>query len=285
MSTRLIKRRVNKDKSTLYLIATPIGNLSDITYRAVEVLNSVDIIYAEDTRVTAKLLNHYGIKKPLNSYHIFNEKDKITEIRNHLENGLNVGFCSDAGMPVINDPGYLLVSELKDLFNVVIIPGVTSPITALAGSSLPANSFSFLGFVEKKEQAKIKQLQKYVKIDHTLIFFEASNRLVNTLNIMHKVFGKRRCVVARELTKLYETYYEFTLGDDITDITLKGEFVILVEGYIKEEAIEKEIVIMLEKLLKENKTLKEAINIASSNLDIGKNQVYDLALKYKLNKE
>lgn len=285
MSQGLVIRATKNNVPTLFLIATPIGNLKDITLRAIETLKSVDIIYAEDTRVTKKLLDYYNISKPLISYHKFNEHERISEIKEHLENGLNVGFCSDAGMPVISDPGYLLVSNLKAEFNVVIIPGVTSTITALAGSGIAADKFSFLGFIDKKKTAKIKMLESYKNLEQTLIFFEVANRLFDTINTMYEIYGNRRCVIARELTKLYETYYEFNLGDDISNVTLKGEFVIIVEGYQEKTISDMEIIKNLQHLLTKNKTLKEAILITSESLNINKNKVYDLALKHKLNKE
>ncbi len=285
MST-LIKTQVSfqNQKATLYLISTPIGNFSDITFRAVEILGFVDVIYAEDTRVTLKLLNYYNIKKSVYSYHSFNEETKYQEIYNHLEKGLNVGYVTDAGTPLISDPGYFLVSKIRTHFNVVSIPGASAVLAALVSSGLIPEPFTFVGFIERKKLQRIKTLRKYKDFNHTLIFYERADRVKDLVADLYLVMGKRKCVFARELTKIYETIYEFNLGDNIENITFKGEFVVLVEGAKTLKISDEKILSVYQELLKEGKLKSEAIRQTASLLNVKKNFVYELVLKAE-NKE
>lgn len=268
-------------KPTLYLISTPIGNLKDITYRAVEVLNSVDVIYAEDTRVTVKLLNHYEIKKPLKTYHSFNEETACDEIFTDLKNGLNVGLCTDAGTPGISDPGYKVVRKVKEYFNVVSIPGASAILTALVSSGLIPQPFTFIGFLDKKTSLRQKQLENFKTISHTTIYYERASRVPNLLEEMFKIFGPREVVIARELTKLHESFYTFTLKEDISTIELKGEFVIMVSGSTTKEITTNDIIEKMNSLLQLGYTKKEAIKLTSKALNIGKNRVYEEVLNYE----
>ncbi len=278
----IIRKSFKENKPTLYLVATPIGNLKDITLRALEVLKQVDFLYAEDTRVTKKLLDHFEIKKALQSYHMHNEEERVKEITEHLENGFNVAFCSDAGMPSISDPGYLLVNSLKANYNVVVIPGASASLTALVGSGLIAQPFSFIGFLPPKQTARKNILESLKNLNHTLIFFESAIKLEKTLNDLYKHLGKRKCVVARELTKMYETYYEFNLGEDISLIEKKGEIVIVVEGAPVIEVTDELIVKTLKNYLNKELSTKEAVYETSLLLNVNKNRVYKLALENKL---
>lgn len=218
--------------STLYLVPTPIGNFDDMTFRSVDVLKNVDIIYCEDTRVTKVLLSHFNINTPLKSYHIFNENSRCDEVLNNLKNGLNVALVSDAGLPCISDPGFLISKYvIENDYNVVSLPGASASLTALIASGLPNEKFYFNGFLNSKQSQRIKQLQQLVDKEETLIIYEAPHRIEETLKDMYQVFGNRNIVIARELTKKYEEYIRGSLEEIIQNVKdLKGEIVLIVEG-------------------------------------------------------
>ncbi len=217
---------------TLYLVPTPIGNFDDMTFRSVEVLKSVDLIYCEDTRVTKILLSHFNITTPLKSYHIFNENSRCEEILNNLKSGLNIALVSDAGLPCISDPGFLISKYvIENDYNVISLPGASASLTALIASGLPNEKFYFNGFLNSKQSQRIKQLQELINKEETLIIYEAPHRIIETLNDIYKVFGNRNIVIARELTKKYEEYIRGSLEDIINNISeLKGEIVLIIEG-------------------------------------------------------
>ena len=217
---------------TLYLVPTPIGNFDDMTFRSVEVLKSVDLIYCEDTRVTKVLLSHFNITTPLKSYHIFNETERLEEIINNLKNGLNIALVSDAGLPCISDPGYLISKHvIENGYNVVSLPGASASLTALIASGLPNEKFFFNGFLNSKQSQRIKQLNELVDRKETLIIYEAPHRIKETLLDIYKVFGNRNIVIARELTKKYEEYTRGSLEEIIENVNeLKGEIVLIIEG-------------------------------------------------------
>jgi 16S rRNA (cytidine1402-2'-O)-methyltransferase len=219
-------------KGKLYIVPTPIGNIKDITLRALDILNEVDLVYAEDTRVTKVLFSHYNIKTQLYSYHMFNEADVSEQIIAKLNQGLNIAMVSDAGMPGISDPGYLIISKaIKEDIEVTVLPGPTAYITAVVGSGMPINRTLFYGFLEHKKSAKLKELEALVDNKETLIFYESPKRLDETIKLMAEVFGNRKVVIARELTKKYEEYIRSTL-DELSkqDLNLKGEITIILEG-------------------------------------------------------
>ncbi|HNZ73882.1 MAG TPA: 16S rRNA (cytidine(1402)-2'-O)-methyltransferase [Bacilli bacterium] len=219
-------------KGKLYIVPTPIGNIKDITLRALDILNEVDLVYAEDTRVTKILFSHYNIKTQLYSYHMFNEADVSEQIITKLNQGLNIAMVSDAGMPGISDPGYLIISKaIKEDIEVTVLPGPTAYITAVVGSGMPINRTLFYGFLEHKKSAKLKELEALVDNKETLIFYESPKRLDETIKLMAEVFGNRKVVIARELTKKYEEYIRSTL-DELSkqDLNLKGEITIILEG-------------------------------------------------------
>ena len=218
--------------STLYLVPTPIGNFDDMTYRSVETLKNVDIIYCEDTRVTKILLSHFNILTPLKSYHIFNETERLDEILNNLKNGLNIALVSDAGLPCISDPGFLISKYvIENGYNVVSLPGASASLTALIASGLPNDKFFFNGFLNSKQSQRIKQLELLRDKEETLIIYEAPHRIIETLQDIYKVFGNRKVVIARELTKKYEEYIRGSLEEILQSVTeLKGEIVLIVEG-------------------------------------------------------
>ena len=220
----------------LYIISTPIGNLSDISSRALEILSSVNLIAAEDTRVSRKLLNHYKIKNKLISYNDFNENFKAKSLLYLLENDKNIAIISDAGTPCISDPGYRIVNmALMNNIKVISIPGATSLIAALSISGLPSDKFFFEGFLPKKKGLN-KRMKILSKLDATIIIFESPKRVVKTLNKILDFMGDRVVSLCKEITKIHETTYFGRISevlDKISQNTIKGEFVVMVakEGY------------------------------------------------------
>ncbi|MCD4705140.1 16S rRNA (cytidine(1402)-2'-O)-methyltransferase [bacterium] len=222
-----------------YIVATPIGNLQDISFRAIDILKSVDIIFCEDTRVTKKLLNHYDIQNKINSYHQHSKSAKVNQILNLLEQGKNIAYVSDAGTPGISDPVGKLVEVIVNQFpneNVVeAIPGASALITALSLSGFIADNFIFLGFLPHKK-GKETLLKEIIESKRTIAFFESTHRIIKSLEKLANLgFQKdRKVVVARELTKKFESIYRGNLEKVINDLkndVIKGEFVVVVEGY------------------------------------------------------
>lgn len=225
----------NSESGTLYLVPTPIGNLDDMTLRAIKTLREVDLIAAEDTRHTQLLLNHFEIKTREISFHEHNTEERIPELIAKLKVGMKIAQCSDAGMPSISDPGKELVAAaVKEGIPVVPLPGANAGLTALIASGLVPQPFYFHGFLERKHQQQVTALQELVNRPETLIFYEAPHRLKKTLSAMAEVFGEKRpAVLARELTKRYEEFSRGSLGelrDWFNDHQARGEFVILVAG-------------------------------------------------------
>ena len=219
------------DTPTLYLIPTPIGNLEDITYRAVKVLKEVDVIFSEDTRVTLNLLNNFGIKNKLTSLHEHNEDVVKTQVLEYLKNGSSVGLVTDRGTPIISDPGYKTVKYVSDNgYNVVTLPGATAFACALVTSGISPQPFLFYGFLNSKDSKKREELEVLKENEYTMIFYEAPHRIIKTLNMMLEVFGNREISISREITKKFESIYRGKLEDVIKIVPEKGEFVIVVEG-------------------------------------------------------
>ncbi|KAA9392822.1 16S rRNA (cytidine(1402)-2'-O)-methyltransferase [Staphylococcus epidermidis] len=222
--------------TTLYLVGTPIGNLGDITFRAIETLRKVDVIACEDTRVTRKLCNHYEIQTPLKSYHEHNKEQQTDYLIKRLQTGLNIALVSDAGLPLISDPGYELVVEArKNNINIETVPGPNAGLTALMSSGLPSFTYIFLGFLPRKEKEKIEVLDDRMFQNSTLILYESPYRVTDTLKAIAKIDSQRRITVGRELTKKFEQVLTLTVDDMLELINqdrlpLKGEFVILIEG-------------------------------------------------------
>lgn len=277
---------MNRDKGTLYVVGTPIGNLKDITLRAVETLKMVDVILAEDTRQTLKLLNHLNISKHMISYHRHNEDEKINSVVELLDNGKNLALVSDAGMPIISDPGGNLVKYLiENNYNVVTIPGVTAVTTAIIKSNLDNRRFAFEGFLSINKKQRINRLKSLINETRTIIFYEAPHKLLNTLKDLYKYLGERKICIARELTKLHEEYMYTTLSNAIKQIEetgIKGEIVLMIEG-ISEEDIEKKqiekisektIPELVEKNIQGGMDKKEAMKTVAKELKISKSEVY-----------
>ena len=285
MTSKMTTNNKNILKSGLYIVSTPIGNLSDISFRAIDTLNSVDLIACEDTRVSKILLDKYGIKTPTISIHNYNEKDKIEFIKNKLNLGSAIALISDAGTPLISDPGYKIVSNLRnDDFYITIIPGASSVISALALSGFPTDRFMFIGFVPTKNNEKAGFFNEIKNERATVIFFETANRVLDTLKTLDEVFGERQIALAREITKIYEEIKRGRAKDLIEYFTThqpKGEFVGLIYpsneiNNIDEEKIET----MLKKLLP-YMSIKDASEFISSAFDISKKTVYNIGIKMK----
>jgi 16S rRNA (cytidine1402-2'-O)-methyltransferase len=222
-------------------VATPLGNLEDITFRALKILAEVDLIAAEDTRHTLKLLNHFQIKKKLVSLYQHNEPERAAQLIPQILEGLNVALVSDAGMPGISDPGNILVQEaVRQGILVVPIPGPSAVVTALAASGLDTGSFRFEGFLPRKNEAQRVKLREMIGYSGTLIFYESPHRLLDTLQNLAEVFGEQRAVLARELTKIHEEFIRGTLPEILLKMnelpSIKGEFTILVEGWKPSES-------------------------------------------------
>lgn len=222
------------EKGKIYLVGTPIGNLKDITIRAIETLNIAEIILAEDTRQTLKLLNHLGISKPMISYHRHNEKEKIDEVRGLLDQGKVIALVSDAGMPRISDPGEALVETLiKEGYKIEVIPGVTALTTAVAYSSFDTDTFVFEGFMPVRPTRRKERFEKLKYETRAIVFYEAPHKILNTLKDLLKYLGNRECVIARELTKIHEECRYSTIEEQIEIIEqegIKGEIVLIVKG-------------------------------------------------------
>lgn len=232
----------NHVPGVLYLVATPIGNLDDITYRAVKVLSEVDFIAAEDTRHSLKLLNHLGISKPMTSYFEHNIRQKGEMILNRILNGESAALISDAGTPAISDPGEDIVRLCHEQgVRVIPVPGAVAGISALISSGLPTSRFSFEGFLSVNKKSRMEHLESVKHSSYTLIFYEAPHKLRNTLKDMLTAFGNRKITIARELTKKFEQIMPTTLEQAVAyyaDNEPKGEFVLVIEGCAPEEAAE-----------------------------------------------
>ena len=270
----------------LFIVATPIGNLDDITFRAVEVLKSVDTVLAEDTRHSKKLLLHLDISKPIRAFHEHNEREKTKAIISEIHSGKSIALISDAGTPLISDPGYFLVAQAKkEGLKVVPIPGPSALITALSASGLASDSFTFLGFLPSKQTARVKLLKSLVGRTETSIFYESPKRILATLTDMHRIFGDSREVcLAKELTKVFETIQTGSIPNLIDYLTIdqnhqKGEFVILISATDKIDIAEAETQLnSLLPILCAELGASKAAKLAAKITGIDKKQCYKRAL-------
>ena len=270
---------------TLYLIGTPIGNLSDFSPRAVETLSSVDFIAAEDTRVTLKLLNHFDIHKPLVSYYEHNKYASGEKIVRRILSGETCGLVTDAGMPAVSDPGEDIVRMCMDQgIPVTTIPGPTALITALVLSGLPTGRFCFEGFLSTNNKSRREHLEELQNEARTMIFYEAPHKLRKTLSDLKEAFGDdRRISLCRELTKLHEEVLPFSLSEAVRyyeEHDPKGEYVLILEGRPEESdpiLSEEEALALVAKYRAEGRSLKESCKLASSQSGYSKNELYTLA--------
>lgn len=237
-----VQRSFDAEDPSLYIVPTPIGNLDDMTYRSVKVLQNADLIACEDTRQTKKLLHYFNIEKPLISYHEHNKFEREEKLISLLKDGQTIALVSDAGMPVISDPGFELVKRVREEgIKVAALPGANAALTALVGSGITAGSFTFYGFLPRKKKELKEVFEELGKAKHTLIFYESPHRIKQTIEVMNDVYSSSRTVVvARELTKKFEEYVYGTL-DEVSlymkseDAELRGEFCIVLEGQIEFE--------------------------------------------------
>ncbi|MDD3453258.1 MAG: 16S rRNA (cytidine(1402)-2'-O)-methyltransferase [Bacilli bacterium] len=263
--------------ATLYLIPTPIGNLDDITLRAVKILNEVEVIFCEDTRITSLLLKHLNIKKKLISNHKFNESNNENKIIEYLSKGFNVGLVTDRGTPIISDPGFELVKiAIDNNYNVVALPGPTAFVPALICSGINPQPFLFYGFLNNKESKLKKELEELKSVKETLIFYESPHRINRTLNDMLDVLGNRKISISREISKKFEEIYRGMINEIIPEmIDIKGEMVIVVSGNDEIKTFEHlSIIEHVNLYLKEGMTSMDAIKKVSSDRNINKNEVY-----------
>ena len=281
----------NKVTGILYVCGTPIGNLEDITLRALKILKEVNLIAAEDTRHTLKLLNHYQINTKVTSYYEYNKFKKAPYLVEILKNGQDIALVSDAGMPGISDPGYVLIDlALKNNIKIIPVPGVSALITALVVSGLPTDKFVFEGFLPRKIKERKRYFKSIENEERTIIFYETPHRLKKALKDMLEILGDRKVVIARELTKMYEEIIRGELSQVLSEIDskeIKGEITLIVQGgikkkesdiidFLKDECIMQEY---LKKLKNQSYSNKEIIKITQEKLNIPKNLIYKKLLE------
>ncbi len=262
---------------SLYLIPTPIGNLDDITVRALKILESVDFILCEDTRESSKLLNHFKIKKKLVSCHEYNENNIKDYVVSELKSGKNIGLITDQGSPVVSDPGFVVAKCVIDSgFNVVALPGATAFVPALTSSGLPPSPFLFYGFLQTKESKIIHELNKLKSFPSTMIFYEAPHRIQKTLEYMLQVFGNRKITIHREISKLHEEICRGTIQELIPIVSkLKGEFVLVVDG--NHDVVDYSSMSVLEHVrlyLDDGMSEKDAIKLVAKERGVAKSIIY-----------
>jgi len=270
----------------LYLVATPIGNLEDITYRAVRVLREADLIACEDTRQTRKLLDRYDIQKPTISYHEHNETERAAELAARLAAGTVIALVSDAGMPLVSDPGYRLVRAAIELeVPVQALPGPSAALTALAASGLPTDSFRFGGFLPSKPGQRAKALQALADEQATAIFYEAPHRILEALEAIEQILGARPVVVARELTKIHEEFLRGTAAEVRVQLAMRdairGEFTLLIGKATAPAPDDTPLDEAVERLVNEGTARMDAIKQVARKRGLSKREVYDQLLRGK----
>jgi len=270
------------------VVATPIGNMDDITVRALDVFGRVDLVAAEDTRHTGKLLKHHQIKCRLMSYHEHNEKERTPLLVERLKSGSSIALVSNAGTPTVSDPGYMLLQKaLENNIKVVPIPGPSALLAALSISGLPTDSFIFIGFCAKKKSRRLKQLQKFASETRTLIFYENPGRILAFMNEIKDIMGDRYGILCREMTKLHEEFLRGRLSEVIKMLSdrpaVKGECTLLVKGSEENISVSQDIVRaeLIKVLEKKDKKLSQVSKIIAQKYGLSKNEVYDEALKLK----
>ena len=277
-----MKQKSYDNTPTLYIIPTPIGNLEDITLRALKTLKEVDVIFAEDTRTTNILLKHYDINKRLLSCHLYNEEKMITKEIEYLKKGKNIAVVSDAGTPVISDPGYILVnSAIKEGYNVVCLPGPTAIIPAVVMSGLAGGPFTFYGFLNSKDSKRKKELELLKNNKYPLVFYEAPHRLAKTLDNILEVLGNRKIAIIREISKKYEEVIRDNVENIINTVeNIKGEIVLVVEEETEtKNYYDLSIIDHLNLYIEDGISSKEAIKKVAKERKIPKNEVYQEYIK------
>jgi hypothetical protein len=282
-----LRRYIMERVSNIYFVPTPIGNMKDITLRALEVLENSDIIYCEDTRNSQNLLKFHNINTKLISYHKFNESERVEEIISNIENGKTVSVISDAGMPIINDPGFVILQDvIKKGISYEILPGACALINGICGSGFDATNFVYMGFVPKTESEREKFFKNFKDMNVTGIFYESPHRLLKTLKSLSSQFGNINVCVCRELTKLFEEYKRGCIDEIISyyeEKGVKGEIVLVIEKIVdKKETFD--VANEIFKLKKEGYSNKDIVKILKDNFNISKNEAYELVLNFE-NKE
>lgn len=263
----------------LYFVATPIGNLKDISLRAIEVLKSVDEIACEDTRRSAVLLNRYDIKKPLFSYHKYNEKEESEKIAEKLESGKNLALVTDAGMPVISDPGNVLVKTLIERgLEFTVVPGACACVSALVLSGFSCARFCFIGFLPQKNGERKELLSKYKDLDMPLVFYSAPHDIIKDVTDIAEVFGDRAAAAVKEITKIYEDVERFNLKDGMKSEP-KGEYVLIVDGKGKEDFSDLSEEEHVKKYLDEGMDKKDAIKRVARERGVSKSSLYKYTIE------
>jgi 16S rRNA (cytidine1402-2'-O)-methyltransferase len=278
-------KKISQEKNgILYLVPTPIGNLGDMTYRGVEILKTVDIIAAEDTRTSKVLLNHYGIKNKLVSYHKFNEAKKTAALILNLHNGQNVAVITDAGTPGISDPAAILIrTAIENGIQVSCLPGATALIPALAASGLDTEVFTYAGFLPPKQKERKKLLSMLALIPHSIILYESSHNITSTLSELKEYFKNRQTVIAKEISKLHETFYRGNLEalSESEELDTRGEFVILIKGRQAEQTDDTILEALLWQGLNAGIQMKELVSQVMEKTGLNRNKIYKMALKLK----
>lgn len=268
----------------LYLVATPIGNLEEITLRALDVLKSADIIAAEDTRHTAVLLAKYGITTKTVAYHKYNERKSVSGLIELLKSGKNIAVVSDAGMPTVSDPGHVLIDEaIANGVEFTVVSGACAAVDALVLSGLDTRRFTVLGFLPEKNIDRRRFVAPFVSSPSTLIFYSSVHDIKKDLSFFYETFGARKCAVCREMTKIYETVTRFTLGEEV-EIVEKGEFVVVIEGASEESELnalspEEHIKHYLDK----GDDMRTAVKKTAADRRVPKNEIYKIAVEMKDN--
>jgi 16S rRNA (cytidine1402-2'-O)-methyltransferase len=268
---------------TLYIVATPIGNLEDITLRAIRILKEADIIAAEDTRHTQSLLRHFTINTPLTSYHEHNERAKTGQLVARLQGGESIALVSDAGTPAISDPGYrLIVEAIRIGIRIVPIPGPSALIAAVSAGGLPTDGFNFRGFLPARKRERRSKLQELRADRYSIVFYESPHRLKESLDDIREIFGDRRMVLAREVTKIHEEFLRGSISEVIGEVSqreIRGEVTLIIEGCSdlhapSEEALREEIA----RLIADGMRVKEVAEVLGEKYGYSKRQIYGLAM-------
>ena len=271
------QKSYSNDKATLYIIPTPVGNMEDITLRALNTLKEVDVIFCEDTRVTKQLLNYFNIDKKLVSCHKFTENIKLDSVIDYLSDNKKVGLVSDRGTPIISDPGYEIAKGVIDAgYNVVSLPGATAFVPALTMSGLIPQPFLFYGFLNSKSSKRKEELTELKELESTIIFYEAPHRLIETLEDMHKILGNRKISISREISKKFEEVYRGNIIDVIKEVGIpKGEFVVVVDGnHEKVDYNELNIEEHVNIYIREGYSIMDAIKKVAKDRNVPKNEIY-----------
>lgn len=260
---------------SVYIVPTPIGNLEDMTFRAINTLKMVDVIFSEDTRVTLQLLNHFDIKKKLVHMDDHNEDTVKNNVLSYLELGKNVAIVTDRGTPIISDPGYKTVKFLKEKgYNVIALPGATAFVPALVASGISSEHFMFYGFLSSKEKKMYDELDMLKDNDYTLVFYEAPHRILRTLNALLEVFGDRIISISREISKLHESVFVGKISEAINTIDVKGEFVIIVSPCQAIVNDDMSIVESVDMYIRSGLSSMDAIKRVAKERKIPKNDIY-----------